>query len=443
MMDVRKGFYALLAGFLLAVLLTGGCFPKKKVAVPEQREIIPPPLPRTHLVKLLQEEYPDFTDDRFFDGLEDGLSRSLAYFRVVPDSQVFQFGHDAIDKKRMIDSVTVLQDYISRAEPLKNFNAFIRERYDVYKSIGNETGDVLFTGYYEPCLRGSLSKSEDYPWPVFATPDDLVSVNLRAFSDDDAFNRTLVGRVTDQKSVVPYYERKDIGNGDVLGGKARVIAYVADKVDLFFLEVQGSGILYLDNGDVMKLHYNNKNGQPYRSIGNYLINTGKMSPKNISMQKIKEYLKTHPGEVDEILNFNPSFVFFKEGKGGPYGCYGVEVTPERSIATDKKLFPACALAYVETYKPLVDGSGTITEWARARRVVLNQDTGGAIKGPGRVDLFMGNGSYAELAAGHMKHSGSLYFLVLKDQPPLAPSLSGSEPPAVLPVQPPVKLPVKP
>lgn len=422
----------ILASVFITLLCLTGCFPQKNVAVPEKPvatpkapEITtPPPVepvtvatrPRPHLVKLLQEEYPDFRDDLFFSGLGKALNQSLAYYRTIPDNRVFQFGNDRIGKKRMMESITVMLDYMGQTDPEQDFNDLIRKRYDVYKSIGNEQGDVLFTGYYEPCLRGSLEKSDEYPHPVFASPDDLVSIDLRAYSDDDGFKRTVMGRVTDLKKVVPYYERKEIGNGDILKGNARIIAYVADRVELFFLEVQGSGILYLDNGDVLKLHYNNKNGRPYRSIGNYLINTGRIPAKNISMQTIKAYLKSHPDEVDEILNFNPSYVFFNEGKGGPYGCYGVEVTAERSIATDKPLFPACALAFIETSKPVVDSRGKIVEWGKAHRLVLNQDTGGAIKGPGRVDLFMGNGTYAELAAGHMKHNGTLYFLVLKEQP---------------------------
>lgn len=423
-MNWKQGRHAVFAASLIIILLLGSCFQKKPFAepdkLPEKPQVVTPPKAKTHLVQLLQEEYPDFKDDLFFEGLDKGLARSLDYYKIIPERQVFQFGNDRVDKKRMIESITVLQDFMDLTDPSKDINSFIRKRYDVYKSIGNDTGDVLFTGYYEPCLRGSLEKSNDYSYPVYATPEDLVNIDLRKFSDDEAFKRTLIGRVTALNSVVPYHARKDIGKGEVLSGKAKVIAYVSDKVELFFLEVQGSGIIYLDNGDIIKVHYHNKNGKPYRSIGNYLINSGKMNPKNMSMQKIKEYLKTHPAEVDEVLNFNPSYVFFKEGKGGPYGCYGVEVTPQRSIATDKQYFPACAIAYIETSKPLVDGDGNITEWTRARRFVLNQDTGGAIKGPGRVDLFQGSGSYAELAAGHMKHSGSLYFLVLKEPPPVVP-----------------------
>ncbi len=136
----------------------------------------------------------------------------------------------------------------------------------------------------------------------------------------------------------------------------------------------------------------------------------------MSMQKIREYLAAHPEETPEVLNFNPSYVFFRLGDGGPYGSLGVALTPGRSLATDRRIFPRGALALIRTEKPLLDGSGAIEDWAPFSRFVLNQDTGGAIRGPGRADLFWGNGEYAEIAAGHMKQEGELYFLIMKPEP---------------------------
>jgi membrane-bound lytic murein transglycosylase A len=150
-------------------------------------------------------------------------------------------------------------------------------------------------------------------------------------------------------------------------------------------------------------------------MGNYLIKKGKISLSEMSMQKIREYLSQHPEEIDTIFNYNPSYVFFKLEKDGPYGCLEVKLTPGRSIALDRGIFPSAALAFIKTKIPVIDGNSNIHSWANLARFVLNQDTGGAIQGPGRADLFWGNGSYAEIAAGHMKHSGSLYFLVLKPE----------------------------
>jgi membrane-bound lytic murein transglycosylase A len=131
------------------------------------------------------------------------------------------------------------------------------------------------------------------------------------------------------------------------------------------------------------------------------------------MQKIRDYLRHHPEEIETVLNYNPSYVFFKIEQNGPIGCLETELTPGRSIALDRRLFPAGGLAFIETKKPLISNDGTIHKWTAFSRFVLNQDTGGAINGPGRADIFWGNGAYAEFAAGHMQEFGSLYFLILK------------------------------
>ena len=135
------------------------------------------------------------------------------------------------------------------------------------------------------------------------------------------------------------------------------------------------------------------------------------------MQKIRAYLRDHPEEVETILNHNPSYVFFKIEEDGPLGYLEVKLTPGRSIALDRRLFPGAGLAFIQTHKPLINGSGQIYDWSAFSRFVLNQDTGGAINGPGRADLFWGDGAYAEMAAGHMQHHGTLYFLVLKPDLP--------------------------
>jgi membrane-bound lytic murein transglycosylase A len=169
----------------------------------------------------------------------------------------------------------------------------------------------------------------------------------------------------------------------------------------------------LAQGGHLNVHYHVVNGHPYRSIGRMLIDEGKITKEEMSMQKIRSYLKEHPGEVDRVLNYNPSYVFFKLEEEGPVGFLQVKLTPVRSIALDRRLFPPAALAFIETERPELDHYGEIFEWRDLKAFVLNQDTGGAIRGPGRADLFWGNGHYAEVAAGYMQHPGRLYFLVLK------------------------------
>jgi membrane-bound lytic murein transglycosylase A len=223
--------------------------------------------------------------------------------------------------------------------------------------------------------------------------------------------KTLVGRFTGER-IVPYFDRDAIEKG-ALDGAVVPIAWVDNPVDLFFLQIQGSGKIYFESGDTINVHYHVANGKPYRSIGNLLIEQGKIPRLEMSMQRIRAYLNSHPEEVGAVFSYNPSYVFFKTEPDGPLGCLDVKLTPGRSLAVDRRIFPMAALSFIETQKPVVDGNGAITAWSECARFVLNQDTGGAIRGPGRGDLFWGNGSYAELAAGHMQHSGRLYFLVLK------------------------------
>ena len=211
----------------------------------------------------------------------------------------------------------------------------------------------------------------------------------------------------------PITTGKAIDHDGVLAESARALAWVRDPVDLFFLHIQGSGKIFLDSGRVLNVHYHTTNGRPYRSIGKFLIDSGAIPRPQMSMQAIRRYLRAHPESVDAVLNGNPSYVFFKLEKDGPLGSLEVKLTPGRSIATDRRLFPAAALCFIETRKPLIDAAGQIRRWTALNRFVLNQDTGGAIRGPGRADLFWGNGRYAELAAGHMQHPGVMYFLVLK------------------------------
>jgi membrane-bound lytic murein transglycosylase A len=355
---------------------------------------------------------PEFTDDMRYDGLEHCIKKSLAYLHKIPADREFIFGPDRYTTDHMIWSLQQFLDFIQTQPSIQDLNDFIQSSYRVYRSIGRDGwGEVLYTGYYEPHLRGSLHRADEYQFPIYSQPDDLIAIDLSLFNEKYAGER-IIGRYADQ-TVVPYYERSEIDIEGALEGRAEVLAWVADPVDVFFLQIQGSGKVYLDNGDVINVNYQATNGQPYRSIGKLLIDEGKISVEEMSMQKIREYLHDHPEEMDAVLNHNPSYVFFKIEPDGPLGNINVTLTPGRSIALDRFLFPPAALTFIQTQKPMVDASGQIHSWQPFSRFALNQDTGGAIRGPGRADLFWGNGPYAEIAAGHMKHAGELYFLVLE------------------------------
>ncbi len=393
---------------VLNLLVLSGCTlfkepvpPVKEPAVAEVRH----PLER-----LSPSAYPAFTDDMNYEGLDKSIKMSLAYLGRVPGDRVFVFGADSYSALHMIRSMEYFQKIIQSRPSSELIREMIRKDFLVYRSSGEEaSGKVLYTGYYEPIIKGSLKETHEYGCPIYSKPNDLVTINLSEFSANYP-NDVLIGRYAGQR-VVPYYDRKTIENREIF--KKPALAWVKDPVDVFFLHIQGSGKIVLDNGRVLNVNYHVTNGHPYRSIGRLLIDQGKIPRSEISMQSIRSYLKKNPQETEDVLNYNPSYVFFKFENDGPLGSLNVPLTPGRSIAVDRKIFPQSALMYIKAQKPVLTEDGQLSKWEEFERFALNQDTGGAITGPGRADIFWGNGAYAELAAGHLQHRGEMYFMVLR------------------------------
>ena len=382
----------------LLVLFTGCAAPPKDLA----------------MVPISPAAYPYFTDDMAYDGLRDSIRQTIEYLQKLPQNRQFAFGQDPYTAPHLIRSFERFLDFIETKPSEKEMRSFIKAHYRVYRSVGKgRNNEVLFTGYYEPFLSGSTEKTEAYPFPILTLPEDLVTIDLSSFSPK--YNgETITGRITG-RTVVPYYDRKEIVDDRVLDGQTEVLCWLKDPVDLFFLQIQGSGRVFLEDGRILHVHYHGANGHPYRSIGRLLIDEGKIEREEMSMQRIRSYLSEHPDELDDILNYNPSYVFFKTELDGPIGFLEVKLTPGRSIALDRRIFPLPALAFIRAQKPLIDGEGNIYQWVDFARFAVSQDTGGAIRGPARSDLFWGNGTYAEIAAGHMQHRGQLYLLVLKPE----------------------------
>ena len=385
----------------LPILLTlGGC-------VGEKREVPEAPLPA--LVQVPPESLPQFTDDLDFGGLSQGIGQSLSYLGKLPPERGFRFGSSEVTATDMIRGLTTFRKFIASGPSSSALNRFVRNHFEVYRAAGSaETGEVLFTGYYEPLLEGRVSPDALYRYPIYGRPRDLAVLDLTPFGKQFEGVK-LTGRYT-QPDFVPYYDRRTIETSPVLADKAPVLAWVKDPVDLFFLHIQGSGQIQISSQETLHVHYAAANGRPYRSIGRLLIDTGKVPKEEMSMQAIRAYLAAHPNQLDAVLHHNPSYVFFQREPNGPLGAINVVLTPGRSLAVDRGLFPLAGLCFARLPIPLTDGNGRIIEWQPVSRFVLPQDTGGAIKGAGRADLFWGSGDYAALAAGHMQHPGELYFL---------------------------------
>ena len=273
--------------------------------------------------------------------------------------------------------------------------------YAIVNPDGSTEGTI--TGYYEPLLRGSRKPSPQYRYPVFAVPDDLLVVDLGDVYPD-LKNLRLRGRV-DGRRVVPYYSRADIESGKG-GAVGREIVWVDDAVDLFFLQIQGSGRVQLEGGEVVRLSYAEQNGYPYRSVGRLLVERGELTLDQASMQGIKAWGMRNPDKLPELLNSNASYVFFRElpaGENGPPGALGVALSAGRSLAVDPRVVPLGAPVFLSTSWP--------NSSLPLNRLMVAQDTGGAIKGAVRADFFWGSGDDAAAQAGRMRQSGRMWVLL--------------------------------
>jgi membrane-bound lytic murein transglycosylase A len=383
---------------------------------PAAPQEIPPPLvapkPVSPLTRVPDDRLPLFADDMDLESLDTAVEKSLQYYKRAAGKGPVRMDDASVGVKDLQDSLIALREILRSNDPAEVRQTRIRETFDVYQSTGSDgRNTVLFTGYFESLLKGSLKKTEEYRYPVYKAPDDAITVNLGKFRDRYK-NEQLIGRVKNGE-LVPYYSRSEIENQGSLAGRGLELVWVDDRVDLYFMHTQGSGKIELADGRLLQIGYALKNGRPFQSVSPYMLKTGKITPRENSYKEIKKYLKEHPDELSEILGYNESFIFFRVVREGPIGAIEEILTPGRSIATDPDLFPKGALAFIRARKPVLDKEGNVESWIPYSRFVVSQDVGGVIKGAGRVDLFCGSGREAEMLAGSLKERGELYFLVKK------------------------------
>ena len=309
----------------------------------------------------------------------------------------------------------------ARAQAAPGTNAvrsFFEQQFTPYQIVNvNNCGTAdpvgLVTGYYEPVLRGSRTPTPVFATPLYAAPDDLLTIDLTDLYPD-LKGRRLRGRVQGKK-VIPYYSRAELAKSGALAGKE--IVWVDNAIDAFFLEIQGSGRVTLPTGETIRIGYSDQNGYPYRSIGKYLVDQGILSVDQATAQGLRQWLLTNPDRMQQVLNANPSYVFFREDKvldpsQGPKGAQGLPLTPQRSIAVDPRFIPLGAPVFLSTTYPAAD--------APLQRLVLAQDTGGAINGAVRADYFWGMGPDAGESAGKMRQQGRLWLIWPKGSVPTKP-----------------------
>ena len=360
------------------------------------------PLPegKEALIQVPLEEWPNFgiawqSRDLF---LEDAIDNSISWFSLPSSKQWFPIGE--ITHTQAQDTVIELRTLLTHSESQEAFITELQSKFDIYKSIGCDgNGTVLFTGYYSPDFHASTVQSAQYSSPLYQRPDDLMT---------DPNTGEPLGRKNADGSVSSWPTRIEIESSGMLNGTELV--WVEDDLDAYIIHVNGSARLRMDNGDLMYVGYAGKTDRPYSGLGQSLMDAELISSDDISLRSIQRMYDKDPAKVKKFIDKNESYVFFTEysGSNWPAGSLGVPVTQERSIATDKKIFPRGSIVLVDTKVKSLTG-----EEHSFIQFMTDQDTGGAIQAPGRADLFMGVGPTAGIRAGNQYAEGQLYYLFLK------------------------------
>lgn len=359
---------------------------------------------------------PTFADDLDRESLRLATQRSLDYARRLPPERLLSFGDRQITVRALLQTLELFQQVVLASPTPAALSKALREHFEIVQSPGRDArGEILFTGYYEIILEGSLAASPQFPYPLYTRPPDLAEARQTSAAWRPGTEHLPGAGRTAPRQDGLYYTRREIDGEGRLRGRGLELLWLRNPVDGYFLHVQGSGQIRLPDGQTQRVNYAASNGHSYASIGRVLIDEGRVPREGMSLQSLRRYFRENPQEMTRVLYQNPRYVFFRRVEQGPQGNLGFVLVPGRSVATDQSVFPPAGLAFAQMQQPVFNAQGDITAWQPASRFIFSHDTGSAITGPGRIDLFWGSGAQAEVAAGHMQHTGALFFL-LKRQP---------------------------
>jgi len=389
----------------MVTLLILGCQSKQREEPWQPREEVkdygrPLPPGKLALRKISPEDYPDFSR-AYYDrnGLEAAINHSLDYMSRKSSKRYYPYGE--ISHERATASMRAFLEVLHATRSPEEFDREICQRFDVYQSVGwDGRGTVYFTGYYTPIFEARKTRDATFRYPLYRLPSDLVK---------DAEGQTL-GRRTGDGGLVAYPSRREIEEGNLLAGQE--IAWLKDPFETYIVSVQGSAKLRLADGSLWELGYAGTNGHDYVPVGKILIEDGALDRNSLSLQAMMRFFAANPDKIAEYCRQNPRFTFFQETKGGPFGSINVPVTPYRTLATDKKVFPRACLTFIDTELPVRQGSSVAV--VPHASFVLDQDTGGAIRAAGKSDLYLGTGIEAEALAGRTGAEGALYYLFVRE-----------------------------
>lgn len=391
----------------------------------------PPEVPSPESMRAVP-TFPEMDDDLFPEGLKESIGASVEKLSQKKDSQLV-FGQRTVSAEDYALALGYLLAKLEAGVGKDDFIKNVRENFDFYGFPGKPWGKVFITSYFSPVLPASRTRTPQHTQPLYGVPGDLVRLRIDrfverferfSFLEDDKITRgklqSLYGRVASGGSgrtseLVPYYSRSEIDSGGRLRGKRLEIAWV-DPVDAFFLQIQGSGKIRFADGEERVVGYAAQNGHDYVAIGKFLFEW--IPKEKMSLWAIESHLRSLSyAERMEILYKNPSYIFFRGLRGKPETSFGTEVVDGRTIATDKAFFPKGALAFMEFDRPVFETPSSVepSQWKPVSRFVVNHDSGGAIKGARRADLFWGEGKDASRHAGVMKNWGKFFYMVPKGE----------------------------
>ncbi|MEE2907963.1 MAG: MltA domain-containing protein [Planctomycetota bacterium] len=399
-MHLRPGFI----GLIVLVGLTACTQEKVETGANIATKEYSRPLPegRQALVRVTDpERLPDL--DTAWEGrdlfLRDSMDESITWFDK--QSTLEWYPHCGIDHARARASVVAMRELIEESPDASSFRRGLLEQFDVYESIGcDDEGTVLFTGYFSPVLEGKTRPNDPNDAPLFRRPSDLVTHPTTGEP---------LGRRRADGEIESWPTRREIESDAPFDGTELV--WVDDPLSAYIAHINGSAKLRLEDGSFMYVGYDGKTDREYKGLGVSLVESGLADPSQLNLPTVRRLYKRHPGQVGDLILDNDSYVFFREYDGGtwPAGSLGFPVTTERTIATDKSVYPRGGVVLVETETNTFGGVKPFTQF------MLDQDTGGAIRAPGRADLYMGTGSAAEILAGGQFAEGKLYYFFLKPE----------------------------
>jgi membrane-bound lytic murein transglycosylase A len=399
----------------------GACPPCPAVTAPPiVSTAAPAALPGAAMYAVAPDSAPALTDGDDLAPLLKAALLNQAYLRGLNGSgPAYEFGGRKVSSQDLADANEEFIKILQSSPTAQDLDRLVKERFDVYQMAGRDsTGTVVFSSYYEPTLEASLKKTKKYKYPIYSKPEDLVTINLGDFNEK--FKGEKLTGLLRGDQLVPYLTRDEIDFEGKLKRKAKPLAWFTNRADIMDLHTEGSGRLALPDGRIVKAKFAATNSHKFKGWLTAMIETGALPREGISHEKGLQYLEEHPEKTREILSRNKRYVFFSldektDPDEGPDGTYGRPLTGWRSIAIDNTLVPMGTLAFMQVQTPDVDAEGTLLGRKQDGRFVFCQDTGGAIKGPGRVDFFAGAGKKARTFAFKLWDPGQLYLLVLKQQ----------------------------